>query len=138
MRQSLQAAAPGERLGLLEAHVREQIARVLGFAPAHIGHDVPFPTLGFDSLMAIEFRNRLEASLELNLPTTIVWTCPTVATLSLYLAEKLNLSLGAEPAAAGALADHEDDLASVEHMSQDELAALLEQELENLRSLTNE
>ena len=102
--------------------MREQIARVLGF----------------DSLMAIEFRNRLESSLDLNLPTTIVWTCPTIATLSLHLAGQMNLALGAEAAADETPAGLDAELALVDELSRDELADLLEQELENLRSLTDE
>ena len=41
--------------------------------------------------MALEYRNRLEASLGLTLPTTLVWGHPTIAALAPHLAERLGL-----------------------------------------------
>ncbi|MFE9577113.1 type I polyketide synthase [Nocardia sp. NPDC006044] len=84
----------GRLAGLDPAHRREQIlalvrstaAAVLGYdGPAAIGIDQSFKDLGFDSLGAVEFRNRLRAALGISLPTTIVFEYPTAATLTDHL-----------------------------------------------------
>ncbi len=67
-------------------------------APARIDARKPLRALGFDSLMTIEFRNRLEAGLGLTLPATLVWNYPTIADLAPHLAGKLGIAL--EPEAA--------------------------------------
>jgi NAD(P)-dependent dehydrogenase (short-subunit alcohol dehydrogenase family)/acyl carrier protein len=82
---------PGERRGLLEKHVQEQLARVLKTPVSRIGLQTPVMQLGVDSLMAMELRNRLEASLELSLQATLVFRYSTVSGLSGYLAERLGL-----------------------------------------------
>jgi hypothetical protein len=46
--------------------------------------------------MALELRNRLEASLGLTLSATLVWGHPTIAALATHLASKLNISLEPE------------------------------------------
>jgi hypothetical protein len=51
--------------------------------------------LGFDSLMALELRTRLDRSLGLALPVTLVWSHPTVADLAQTLAERMGIDLDA-------------------------------------------
>jgi acyl carrier protein len=85
-------AAPGpDRLRLLEAHVLEQIGQVMRLPANRINSTTPLQTLGLDSLMALELRNRLEMSLSLTLPATLVWAYPHAAALTAHLAEKLQL-----------------------------------------------
>jgi NAD(P)-dependent dehydrogenase (short-subunit alcohol dehydrogenase family)/acyl carrier protein len=97
LRDALLAADPKGRVALLEQHVREQVAAVLRSSPDRIGPRVPFNTLGMDSLMGLELRNRLEDSLGLRLPATLVWQHPAVASLSAYLMELLYLPTPPEP-----------------------------------------
>ncbi len=96
----LLAALPDRhaRAALLETHLREQIGRVLRLAPQRVPLDRPLKTLGVDSLMAVEFRNRLERSLELRLPATLVWNYPSVTALVAHLASRLGLDAGTAPA----------------------------------------
>ncbi|MDZ7309035.1 MAG: type I polyketide synthase, partial [candidate division KSB1 bacterium] len=82
-----------KRRTLLEAHLQEQIAQVLKLKPAVVTLNKPLRTLGMDSLMALELRNRLERSLGLTLPATTFFNYPTLAALTKHLAEKMEISL---------------------------------------------
>jgi acyl transferase domain-containing protein/nucleoside-diphosphate-sugar epimerase/acyl carrier protein len=75
----------------LEEHLRQQLGQVLRLPAERIGSQTPVQALGLDSLMALEFRNRLENSLGLSLPVTLIWGYPTLAALSAHLASKLDL-----------------------------------------------
>jgi acyl carrier protein len=61
---------PPQRQALLEAHFRDQVARVLRLDPAAIDPHQPVNTLGLDSLTTLELKNALEASLGVSLPVT--------------------------------------------------------------------
>ena len=50
-----------------------------------IGHSEPFMASGLDSLGAVELRNTLENSLEIQLPSTIVFDYPTISTMAQYV-----------------------------------------------------
>jgi acyl carrier protein len=82
---ALLAAMPAERPRLLEGHLREQIARVLRLSPERIDRLAPFRSLGVDSLLTLEARNRLEASLGLKLAATLLFTYANIAVLAEYL-----------------------------------------------------
>ena len=88
------AAIPAERRALLETHLREQIGHVLRVAPAGVERDTPLKALGLNSLMSLELRNRLEATLGLTLPATLVWNYPTVAAVAAHLEERLGFTAG--------------------------------------------
>jgi len=85
----LQAASPEERLALLERHLVEQSSRVLRLDAADIDLDTAWTSLGLDSLMNLELRNRLAASLGVRLSAALFFAHPTVSTLAARLAEQL-------------------------------------------------
>jgi phthiocerol/phenolphthiocerol synthesis type-I polyketide synthase C len=90
----LRALPPGPRRRLrLERELAAAARAVLRAGPVPVEADVPFASLGFDSLMALELRNALETTFALELPATLAWTHPTLAVLAPYLAERLDLSL---------------------------------------------
>ena len=93
IRAALLAVEPVQRRSILEAHLREQIVQVLRIAPSRVEEHTAIGSLGLDSLMALDLRNRLEDSLELTLPVTLIWNYQTIADLAPHLAEKMEIAL---------------------------------------------
>ncbi|WP_344397147.1 beta-ketoacyl synthase N-terminal-like domain-containing protein, partial [Streptomyces asiaticus] len=113
--QRLAALDHGERLRHLTELVRTEAAAVLGHTTIDsIGPDQPFREIGFDSLTAVELRNRLNAATGLRLPATVVFDYPTAAITAGYLRDELFGSTQAAPAAvAGPGADADDPVVIV-------------------------
>ncbi|WP_063726027.1 type I polyketide synthase, partial [Streptomyces monomycini] len=83
-----------ERPRLVENRVRELAGRVLRLEPDAIGHETPFKTLGLDSLMSLELRNRLEGVFGLRLSPTLLWAYGTPKALAAALTEHLSTTAG--------------------------------------------
>ncbi|NEQ77461.1 MAG: acyl carrier protein, partial [Okeania sp. SIO2C9] len=89
----LEATPPNERRLLLVAHVRRQVAQVLGIShPESIAMDTGFFDLGMDSLTFMELRNKLQSSLKRSLETTLVFDYPTINQLVDYMEVLLQLA----------------------------------------------
>ncbi|CDR16237.1 Acyl transferase [Streptomyces iranensis] len=89
----LAGAGPTDRQAILLDLVRQEAAHVLGYATVgRIGAEAAFTDVGFDSLTAIELRDRLLARTGLRLPATFAFDFPT----PLALADHLDTRLGAE------------------------------------------
>jgi acyl carrier protein len=101
--------------------VHAAAGEVLQLEPAELDPARPMSELGMDSLMAVEFRNKLAWRLARSLPATLIFNYPTLNDVITYLA---GLMTAATEPAAGEKADAlaMDDLDS---LSEDELAAML-------------
>ncbi|MGI5532191.1 SDR family NAD(P)-dependent oxidoreductase [Streptomyces syringium] len=88
--------APEERRQAVLASVCEQVAVVLGHAtPEAVDPQRSFKDLGFDSLTAVELRNRLTSATGLTLSATLVFDYPTPVVMADHIDEVLLAELGA-------------------------------------------
>ena len=125
--EALTTAEPGERLTQLQDHVIEQLGRVLQLEPSRVDRRAPFTSLGVDSLMSLELRNRLESSLGLQLSAALLFTHPTPTALAAHLMTTLYPVSPPQPTpSVSAAAKPGEDL---ESLGADELLAMLDEEL---------
>ncbi|MFI0408242.1 SDR family NAD(P)-dependent oxidoreductase [Actinomadura sp. 3N508] len=93
----LRRLSEDEQIRMLLELVRAHAATVLGHGtPDAIGNTRTFKEAGFDSLTAVELRNRLASAVGRRLPATLAFDHPTPEALVSYLREQL----------VGARADH--------------------------------
>jgi myxalamid-type polyketide synthase MxaC len=139
LRDLLLAAESGkQRRAVLETYLRHQLAGVLGLDIGRVNVAQPFKALGLDSLMALEFRNRLEAGLALTLSATLVWNYPSIGVLVPFLLTQLGIPFETEPTHATVHAAEpvkDAGVALLEHVSTDDLEAMLADELAEIDEL---
>ncbi|QLL10281.1 type I polyketide synthase [Mycobacterium vicinigordonae] len=100
--QRLEGLPEDEQQALLLDLVRSSIATVLGSAtPESIDPDQAFQELGFDSLTAVEMRNRLKTATGLALSPTLIFDYPNATALAGYIQREL--AGMSEPVAAAAV-----------------------------------
>ncbi len=81
----------GERRQVVLAVVLAEVATVLGHVSVEtVDPHHAFKELGFDSLTAVELRNRLSAIADLRLPATIVFDYPTPIALAGHLLDEID------------------------------------------------
>ncbi|MFE5584579.1 SDR family NAD(P)-dependent oxidoreductase [Kitasatospora sp. NPDC056531] len=94
IRRELRAVEPGlARRTLLEDYLAEHIRTVLRLGASTLDPQTPLNALGFDSLLRIELRTRLEASLDIRLAGDFVAGHPTLAALADGLAQHIGIGL---------------------------------------------
>ncbi|MGD9486326.1 type I polyketide synthase, partial [Streptomyces sp. TRM70308] len=89
--QRLLTLPPTERQSALLDAVRGEVAAALGHpTPTAVAPQRAFTDLGFDSLTAVELRNRLTTLTGLHLPATLVFDYPTTTQLAHHLHQQLH------------------------------------------------
>ncbi|MEU1376884.1 acyltransferase domain-containing protein [Streptomyces triculaminicus] len=134
--QELRALPAAERAERLVVLVRQVVGEVAGLPPAQVDPDEPFHSLGMNSIMGLELRNRLERLLGTALSPTVVWNHPTAEALAAELAGRLepapDTGTGAQAAPAAPAATE-----AVEDAEGSDLDAL-RRELEELQAMVGE
>ncbi|MFG3702651.1 SDR family NAD(P)-dependent oxidoreductase [Micromonospora sp. NPDC047620] len=96
LRDRLAGASDEDRRRMVEELVTGQVAEVLGYSsPAAVGSGQSFTELGFDSLTAVDLRNRLTTLTGLSLPATLAFDHPTPDALTGHLMAQLGPGRGA-------------------------------------------
>lgn len=86
----IEGATPTERKQIVSDAVLAQVATVLGYGPSkEVESSQSFKDLGFDSLAAVELRNRLARQAGVQLPATLVFDHPTPAALAAELLRRI-------------------------------------------------
>jgi candicidin polyketide synthase FscB len=100
LRQRLAGLSAADAHAVLAQLVTTHTATVLGYAtPESIQATSAFRELGFDSMTAVDLRNRLNTATGLRLPATLVFDYPTPDTVAGHLRSELRPDLlAAEPA----------------------------------------
>ncbi|WP_456115148.1 type I polyketide synthase [Streptomyces liliifuscus] len=102
----LAGLSPAERDHALLDVVRTQVAAVLRYSDAaDVEPDHSFKDLGFDSVTAVELRNRLNTASGLRLPATTVFDYATPLALTAHLKSELFQDEGAAAGAVPLLAE---------------------------------
>nr|WP_234360380.1 type I polyketide synthase [Streptomyces sp. DSM 15324] len=113
LRQRLAGLGADERSAALVQLVREQAAVVLGHARIEaVDPSRAFREAGFDSLTAVELRNRLGTATGLRLPATLVFDYPAPVDIARYLEGEL-VGPDGDPATGSGLVAEIDRLAGV-------------------------
>ncbi|WP_405111602.1 SDR family NAD(P)-dependent oxidoreductase [Micromonospora sp. NBC_01405] len=82
--------APEEARAQIDVLIRGLVAQVLGHGGAEsVPADRAFRELGFDSLTAVDLRNRVNAAGGLRLPSTLVFDYPTPQALAAHVHDEL-------------------------------------------------
>ncbi|WP_435818931.1 SDR family NAD(P)-dependent oxidoreductase, partial [Micromonospora chalcea] len=90
LRERLRPLSPAEREEVLVDLVGGLAATVLGHGgDAGLEPDRAFREVGFDSMTAVELRNRLRAATGVQLPAAVVFDYPTPAALARHLRDRL-------------------------------------------------
>ncbi|HVE87189.1 MAG TPA: acyl carrier protein, partial [Myxococcales bacterium] len=113
------------RRNALQEHIQQEVAKVLGLAMSQApAPDVPLMQAGVDSLMSVHVRNALQASLEVQLPVTVLFDNPTISLLADHLARLLS-SDGGEKTSETSPEDLESMLNELESLPEEEVARRL-------------
>jgi NADPH:quinone reductase-like Zn-dependent oxidoreductase/acyl carrier protein len=121
------ASAP-ERRKLIQVTVRDAVVAVLGLeSHAQLDPQQSFRDLGFDSLLSIELRNRLQAAMRRPLPATLAFDFPSMSSMVEYFCQQYG--------EAAAQAEIEPEVAALTRLSAEEAESVLMEELARTRDV---
>jgi myxalamid-type polyketide synthase MxaB len=122
----LEAAIPVTRQYLLTRLVTERVQATLGLNSAQeINPDQPLQELGLDSLLSIELRNSLGASLNCTLPATLLFNYSTLIALTGFILRDILGEGRLKPTERKDIASQTNLVADIEALSDEEVDRLL-------------
>ncbi|RNG34788.1 SDR family NAD(P)-dependent oxidoreductase, partial [Streptomyces botrytidirepellens] len=125
-----------EQRGHLLELIREQVGRTLGHREdQRLDPHRTFQSLGFESLTAVELRNRLHGVTGVTLPVTLVFDHPTPAALAEFLRGALHSGFSSGPEAALTEIDRLDALVGALSLDEEGRAAVVARLRELTRAL---
>ncbi|HJN67712.1 MAG TPA: beta-ketoacyl reductase, partial [Pirellulales bacterium] len=89
-RQIIRDATEADRPKLIEEFLADQLSRVLRMSPDELDIRQPLNNLGIDSLMAVELRNHVQASLGVVIPVAQLLQDPNIVQLAQCILEQLD------------------------------------------------
>jgi NADP-dependent 3-hydroxy acid dehydrogenase YdfG len=119
-----------ERERAVRQVLRDQIVAVLDYGEGDtVDFRRGFKDIGFDSLTAVELRNRLGRAAGLRLPATLVFDHPTPAAVTAYILERVAppSDVDESPPAAPVFAAQGPDAARIDEMDIEDLIRLAQQ-----------
>ena len=90
--QTAREAAASGKIDKIEEYMTRVIALALKTTPERVPADTPLTSLGFDSLMAVEIKNRVEIDLHVEIPMVKLLEGQSVKGLSVLISEKLAMA----------------------------------------------
>jgi NADPH:quinone reductase-like Zn-dependent oxidoreductase len=87
LRTRVQAAPAGKRSAILADHFVQQMAQVTCLNAGEINRHEPISNLGVDSLMLFELKRRIEASMQVTIPTGKLFENPSIVELAEFVLE---------------------------------------------------
>ncbi|MCC5602086.1 type I polyketide synthase [Nostoc favosum] len=91
--QQLTSLGVSDRIPLLITYLQTEVGKVLGLPPSQLPNaQVGFFDMGMDSLMMVELRSRLEATLNKAIASTILFEHPTIQSLAHHIASEFLLN----------------------------------------------
>ena len=98
---ALVATPAQERPEALRAYLQAEVARLLGFATERLDAKMPLSSLGFDSLMAVQLKNRIESDLGATVPMIQFLDGPSVEQLVPSIVKAMDAGLDVSAACHG-------------------------------------
>jgi len=117
-----------QRLSVITDFITASAARVLGLEGGQaLDVDLPLIEQGFDSLMAVELRNRLGKGIGASLPVALTFNHPTIRDLADYLEDQTSQEQPRQPTVASATTA--EDFNYLDQLSPEELEAVINKDL---------
>ena len=75
----------------IKENIKQHISQITKIPTSKIKEDDTFKSIGIDSLMALQLKNKVQSDYQLNLNIASVWSYPTVEKFAHFIAEELHL-----------------------------------------------